>query len=263
MCGNLFYYNMEIISSTKNQFVKLARSLQEKKFRTETGLFLVEGINLLKDLPDTVETEYLFSTEDRLDEANSIFSTSKISGFINTRAQVYCVSEDVMQYISDTKTPYGILAVCKIPNKKFSVNENNAILLDGVSDPGNIGTIIRCAAACDYKDVYLLDCCDLYSPKVVRSTLGGLFRVNTHVISLEEARELIDKKTSAVLDMNGDDIFEKKLSGPVLLIAGNEAHGVRDEFKQNATYKLSLPMKNGIESLNVAVASAVAMYQIK
>lgn len=258
-----FYLIMEIISSTKNQFVKLAKSLQDKKFRNETGLFLVEGINLLKDMPDSVKIKYLFSTEARIDELLSIFSSSNESGVFNTRAQVYNVSEEIIEYISDTKTPYGILAVCEIPKPEFKMPKGNAILLDGVTDPGNIGTIIRCAAACDFKDVYLLETADLYSPKVVRSTLGGLFRVNTHVIDIEKARELIKNTNSFVLDMDGQNVLENPVAGPVLLIAGSEAHGVRDEFKQSAQKKISLPMKNGIESLNVAVASAVAMYQIK
>ncbi|MCQ2409175.1 MAG: RNA methyltransferase [Clostridia bacterium] len=253
----------DIISSTKNQFVKLAKSLQEKKFRNETGLFLAEGINLLKDMPDSVAVEYIFATKQRMDDLSSIFSSEKSSGLFNTRAQVYCVTDDVMQYMSDTKTPYGVLAVCRIPDKKFSMPEKNAILLDCVTDPGNIGTIIRCAAACDFKDVYLLDTADIYSPKVVRATLGGLFRVNTYVIDIDEARELISSTESIVLDMGGENILEKKVEGPVLLIAGSEAHGVRDEFLGLAKKTYSLPMHNGIESLNVAIASAVAMYQIK
>lgn len=253
----------DIISSTRNQFVKLAKSLQEKKFRSETGLFLAEGINLLKDMPDSVTVEYIFVTKQRMDEFSSISSSERSSGLFYTRAQVYCVTEEVMQYISDTKTPYGILAVCRIPERSFRLPEKNAILLDGVSDPGNIGTIIRCAAACDFKDVYLLDTADLYSPKVVRATLGGLFRVNTYVINAEEAEELISSTQSIALDMNGENILEKKVEGPVLLIAGSEAHGVRKDFLDLAGKIYSLPMHNGIESLNVAIASAVAMYQIK
>lgn len=258
----------EIISSTKNQFVKLAKSLHDKKFRQETGLFLVEGINLIKDMPASVGIKYLFSTQSRAVELDEILhrnlkeeDTLVSSSIAYTRAQVYYVTDDVMSYMADTVSPYGVLALCEIPKMAYKKPEGNAILLDGVTDPGNIGTIIRCAAACDFKDVYLLECADLYSPKVVRATLGGLFRVNTYIVKKEEAFELVESTNSAVLDMDGQNILDKKVQSPILLIAGSEAHGVREEIKSKAKKVYSLPMKNGIESLNVAVASAVAMYQ--
>ena len=137
----------------------------------------------------------------------------------------------------------------------------NSLLLVGVCDSGILGTILRTAAACDFSDVYLLDTADVFSPKVVRATLGGLFRVRLHDIDENTALALMNDANGAVLDMGGENIFENKPSSPVLLVAGNEAHGVRDCLKIAAKHTYSLPMKNEIESLNVAVATAVAMYQ--
>ena len=134
-------------------------------------------------------------------------------------------------------------------------------MLDGVSDPGNLGTILRSAAACDFCDVYLFDTADVFSPKVVRATLGGLFRVRLHEVDECLALKLMAETNSAVLDMGGKNILENKPSTPVLLVAGNEAHGVREILKRAAKNTYSLPMKNEIESLNVAVATAVSMYQ--
>lgn len=255
---------MQIITSTKNQYVKQARSLAKKKFRDETGLFLVEGTNIIKDMPVQVEVEYLLATEQRADETERFcasYSSKNSSVLAFTRAQVYYVSEEIMQYVADTVSPYGLCAICKMPKREFAMPKGNALILDGVSDPGNLGTILRTAAACDFLDVYLLDTADIYSPKVVRATLGGLFRVNTYQIDEKTALELMSNTNSCVLDMGGKNILENKPKAPVLLVAGNEAHGVRDALKKSAKNTYSLPMKNEIESLNVAVATAVAMYQ--
>ena len=248
---------MEILSSTKNQFIKLARSLSDKKNREETGLFVVEGKNLLKDIPSFIHIEYVFATEARLEEAEALVEAHKEGD----GARLFIVEESLVGVIADTVSPYGIVAVCKIPTEEFRLPTGKALLLDEVADPGNVGTILRTAAACDFQDVYLLGGADLYSPKVVRATLGGLFRVNTFRIDVDEARTLIRQTNSAVLDMNGEDILRADIPSKILFIAGNEAHGVRQEFKDLAKSVYSLPMKNGVESLNVAVATSVAMYK--
>lgn len=259
---------MQIITSTKNRFVKEARSLSQKKFRIETGLFLVEGINLIKDMPSSVRVKYVLATPSRESEVETIFFSDEkerqekaMQSVAFTRAQVYYVSDEVMAYVADTVSPYGICAVCEIPKSEFCMPASNALLLDGVSDPGNLGTIFRTAAACDFCDIYLLDTADIYSPKVVRATLGGLFKVRATVITLDEAIDLMRCTNSAILDMNGINILTNKAVSPVLFVAGNEAHGVRAELRKEAKIAYSLPMKNDIESLNVAVATAVAMYQ--
>ena len=259
---------MQIITSTKNQYVKEARSLSQKKFRNETGLFLVEGINLIKDMPSSVEVKYVLATPSREGEVEDIFFSKEkeheqkaTQSVAFTRAQVYYVSDEVMAYVADTVSPYGICAVCKMPISEFRMPEGNALLLDGVSDPGNLGTIFRTAAACGFCDIYLLDTADIYSPKVVRATLGGLFKVRATEVNLDEAISLMRCTQSAVLDMDGSNILTDKAVSPVLFVAGNEAHGVRDELRKEAKKVYSLPMKNDIESLNVAVATAVAMYQ--
>jgi len=246
---------VEVIASTQNKFVKTARSLAQKKFRNETGLFLVEGINLLRDMPTSVEIAYIFATEARLDEAKSIMAERE-------GAEIFAVTQAVMESISDTVTPYGIAAVCRIPTVGVLRPVGKALLLDGVSDPGNLGTILRTAAACDFCDVYALDCADVYSPKVIRATLGALFKVRVCEVTENQAISLVRETDSAALDMSGENILNARVTGePLLFIAGNEAHGVREIIKREAKKTYSLPMKNGMESLNVAVATAVAMYR--
>ena len=245
---------MEVITSTQNRFVKEARSLAQRKFRVSTGLFLVEGINLLRDMPKSVCPEYVFSTEDRLDEAREIFSDRE-------SVPIYQVTDSVIESLADTATPYGIAAVCKIPKTEFTEPHGNALLLDGVSDPGNMGTILRTAAACDFCDVYLLDTVDVYSPKVIRATLGALFKVRVYEVDEAQALALVRNTNSAALDMGGSNILHTQVEPPVLFVAGSEAHGVRQCLMDEVRNVYSLPMKNQIESLNVAVATAVAMYQ--
>lgn len=245
----------EIITSSQNQYVKEVRSLATKKFRDKSGLFVVEGGNIFKDLKDGVEVEYILATEEREAEVENLL--------VYTRARVYYVTDGIMKSLSDTVTPYGIIAVLKKLEREFCIPHGNALLLDGVSDPGNIGTIIRTAVARGFQDIYLCDTADVYSPKVVRATLGGLFKANLYEIDEAQAEMLLSETNSAVLDMDGEDITTADICTPVLFVAGNEAHGVRKNFSDRAKRVLSLPMKNNVESLNVAVATAVAMYQTK
>lgn len=247
---------MEIITSSQNQFVKIASSLLDKKGRDESGLFLAEGINLLRDMPEKVEILYIFTNKNRQDECASIVNK-------HLAAKAFLVEDHILNKISDTKTPYGIVAVCKQVINKFAYPKNNALLLDNVSDAGNVGTIIRTAAAAGFEDIYLYSSVDVYSPKVIRSTLGGIFKVRIYDISLEQAQTLITKTKSAMLDMKGENILDKKLEGPITLIMGSEAHGISKEIKEKVTSTISIPMKNNVESLNVSVAAAIAMYSVK
>lgn len=244
---------MDIITSTQNKTVKLARSLAEKKFREHAGLFLVEGVNIVKDLPADAEVEFVLVAEGRQAESAELLAC--------TRAQVYYVSEAVMKSLSDTVTPYGFAAAVRIPRREFALPAGNALILDGVSDPGNLGTIIRTAAATGFDDVYLLDCADPYAPKTVRASMGGVFRVRLFKVDEQQAVEVAGNRNSVALDMAGEYITDSRPVQPVVYIAGSEAHGIRKSLLDAAKRVIALPMKNGMESLNVAVATAVAIYQ--
>lgn len=250
----LFCNMREIITSTKNATVKLARSLAEKKFREEHGLFLVEGGNIVKDIPVGTEVEFYLVSESRAEETAAALAL--------TRARVYYVTDAVMKSLSDTVTPYGIAAAVKIPERRFALPAGNAVLLDGVSDPGNVGTVIRTAAATGF-EVFLLDCADPFSGKAVRASMGGIFRTRVTEITEEQAVELVSRTSSVTLDMGGENILAKGLRAPVTLVAGSEAHGVRQCVAEKSKLIGSLPMQGGMESLNVAVAAAVAMYSVK
>lgn len=244
---------MDIITSTTNQYVKTARSLKTKKFRDKLGLFLVEGENLTKDMPENVCIEYFLVSEKMHENFQYIFS--------KFNAKVLVVSDKIFDSIADTVSPQGIIAVVKKMNFSFVLPQKNALVLDKVSDCGNLGTILRTAAASGFEEIYLCESVDVFSPKVVRSSMGGLFKVKIMVCNECQAIDVLKNSNSYVLDMNGLQIGELSNQNQVTLLGGSESLGVRDIFKQNAKNIVSIPMKNKMESLNVAVAMAVAMYK--
>ncbi|MGN0796456.1 MAG: TrmH family RNA methyltransferase [Christensenellales bacterium] len=240
---------MDIITSSSNQYIKLVKSLCEKKGREKTGLFMLEGERLIKDMPGNMETEFFLVDEKK----------SENFQYITAGKKCFLCSENAIKAASDTVTPCGIIAVVKKPLNEFKMPQGNAVLLDGVSDSGNIGTIIRTAAAVGF-DVYLYNSADAYSPKTVRASMSAIFKTNICEINLKQAETLLTNTESYALDMNGDSLFEKKTGNKVTLVCGNEAHGLSDEILALTQGKISLPMKNCMESLNVAVATSVAMY---
>ena len=240
----------DTVTSISNGTVKLFRSLAEKKFRAAEGLFPVEGGNILKDIPASARVRFVLAVPERAEEARTRFPESAVT----------VVSRDVMKRVSDTENPYGLAAAVEIPVPEFALPDGCALLLDGVSDPGNLGTLLRTAAATGFKEVYLLDCADAYAPKTVRASMGGIFRVTVRTVDEKQAVALAADTRSAALDMDGRDIMERPVPAPCLFIAGSEAHGVRETLKLAAKEVVSLPMTGGMESLNVAVAAGVAMY---
>lgn len=245
---------MEVITSTSNQYVKLARSLSQKKFRDESDLFVVEGVNILKDMP-ALRVEFFLVDEEKVESFASI--TQKFA------APVYLVQSRIFSAVSDTVSPQGIIAVVKQKILDFTLPDGNALVLDKVADAGNLGTILRTAAAADFSSVYMLECADFYSPKVVRASMGGIFKIKCYNVNESEALSVISATQSYALDMEGKPLSQLKKSSPITLIGGSEAQGIRESLMQAAKQIVSLPMENNMESLNVAVALAVAMYSTK
>lgn len=244
---------MEVITSQKNSVVRLFRSLSDKKGRRESGLFPVEGGNSVRDIPGDFPLKFVLATPERSGEAEEILRAR------GNGTELYLVSESVMSSLSDTVTPYGLAAAAVIPEREFALPAGKAVLLDGVSDPGNLGTILRTAAATGFGEVYLLGCTDAYAPKCVRASMGGIFRVRVTEVTPQRASELVRATNSVALDMNGAPLSCSR-SDDILFVAGSEAHGVSREIALSAKEVRSLPMSGGVESLNVAVACAVAMY---
>lgn len=247
---------MEYISALKNPKAMLWRSLKERKGRRESGCFLVEGDKMvLEAFSSGFSVEAVLIREDRKDERFPI-----PDGF-----PVWILSVPVFDNISDTKTPQGIAAVLKIPSS--GLTGTHLLALDDVQDPGNVGTIIRTADAAGFDGLLLsAGCADIFSPKVLRATMGSIYRMPFRIVpdlpvALRELRESGYSVLSSQLD--GEPFYERRnVSDHFCLIIGNEGNGISDEVRAEATHKLKLPMRGGAESLNAAIAAAIMMYDL-
>lgn len=171
------------------------------------------------------------------------------------------VSKDVFRHLSDEKTPQGVLCVAEIPEKRVLPPKGKCLLLDGVSDPGNMGAILRTANACGFDEVYLTDdCVDPYSPKSVRASMSGLFFPDIYIGNREELLAAFTGTPMFVADFGGDDVFKVEPPEKFVLALGNEANGVSETVRGAATKVVTIPMRQSQESLNVSVAAGVCMY---
>lgn len=240
-----------MITSKQNPLIKEIRSLENKKFRDNLGKYVALGIKL------TVEA---FEHGQKVECVVCTEEASKSLGELPT--QKILVTPEVFETLSEEKTPQGALAVISKPKNQPESPKGKCLFLDGVSDSGNVGAIIRTAAASGYSDVYLTGCADAYSPKAVRASMSGIFKVKTHVGDRASLVKLINLPI-CVADMNGEDAFKATLPKDFCLVIGSEAHGVSADMRNLAEFTVKIPMENGIESLNAAVSAGILMYALK
>ena len=234
------------------------KKLKSKTYRYESNLFIAEGINIAREIisnkPNLVK--YVF-----IREGTSFFIDKNLF-------ECFLVNDIVMDAICETKTPQGV-ALC-VKMEELSLNYNDLdflVYLDNVSDPGNLGTIIRTADAFGADGVILSpSCVDLYNSKTVRSTMGSMFHINIFYEKeyLKTLKELIDADFVAsvgALDAS-ETIFDASLGEKSVICLGNEAHGVSEELLALNVNKVIIPIAGKAESLNVAVAGAVFMYEV-
>ncbi len=246
---------MERITSLKNPKVQQWKSLKDRKGRRETGCFLAEGRKMAEEaLLSGFQVEALLVDEARLGEFT-----------LPDNMPVYALPEHVLAAVCDTKTPQGIAAVVKMQTN--AAMGRKVVALDGVQDPGNVGTIIRTADAAGLEGIILSEqCADVFSPKTLRATMGSIFRMPLAVTGdlpgyLTSLRENGYSVISSQLD--GDPFYQRQPVGEKFcLIIGNEGNGISDEVKATATHKVKLPMRGGAESLNAAIAAGIMMYDL-
>ncbi len=171
------------------------------------------------------------------------------------------VSDDVFRFLSDEKTPQGILCRVRIPSGELTPPTGKCIFLDGVADPGNVGTILRTANAAGYKKAYLsADCADPYSPKCVRASMSGVFFMEICRGEREEILSVLREKAIVVADMGGENVFEFLPPSEYTLVIGNEANGISPTTHAVASHTVKIPMQSTQESLNAAVSAGIIMY---
>ncbi len=233
--------------------IKFIKSLQQKKYRTEHKLFVVEGIKIIRELVDANFKVYHIYTVDENLQSNEAFSSELIS-------------EADLKKMSTLKTPNKILAVFHQPKTELNIEKNWTIVLDDVRDPGNLGTIIR---MCDWFGVANLICSehtvDCYNPKTLQATMGSIARVNIRYTNLVEFLKSSNLPVYGAF-MDGKNVYKENLSTTVgILVMGNEANGVSKEIEKLVTKKISIPQfgKKTTESLNVATATAILLNEIR
>ena len=244
---------MEVITSISNSHVQALRALYTKKGRDEEARYVLEGVNIVKDIPTTEKVLAYYLAESKCEELAYVLKDKS--------AQVYVLKDDLMKRVVDTVSPSGVVAVLTKPQAGDGWKTAKKLLvLDGVADPGNVGTILRTAIAAGYEDVLLVGGADPYSPKVTRASMGAIYRLRVYAEASINPKEL--GQTVYLLDMDGVDLFDTVPQTPYALVVGSEAKGATDEMRARADVVASIPMSGGIESLNAAVAAAIGMYQL-
>ena len=250
---------MTVITSKQNPAVKELASLKEKKGRRERGTFLVEGEKMFSECMESgmeIVRIALLATKERVALAESPFFREKLG------ENVLLLGEDAFCAVSDEKTPQGIAAEVKIPQFPLVPPTGRCLLLDGVSDPSNVGAIIRTAAAAGYGELYLIDCADPFSPKSVRASMSGVFYCKLMRGSREEVLKILESVPLIAADMEGENVFSFSPPEKYCIAIGNEGNGLSEEVRRAAKHTVGIPMKGSMESLNAAVSAGILMYAL-
>ena len=254
------------IVSKDNKTLKLIRSLKMKKGRVESGLYFAEGVRIVEEaLVWAEDAVHAFIVSDTFAEKNKNF----MQRLDESKKTVYTAKENLFYNICNTDAPQGVGVILKMPeNTTINWTDKRFVLiLDGVSEPGNLGTIIRTAEAAGVEAVVLMKgCADLFNPKVVRSTMGSLFRVPCIVgASVETLKALKNEGFSVIATALQDSVpIASAGSGDKrAVVIGSEAFGVSEEVLSLSDIKVHIPMEGHVESLNAGVAAGISMYLLK
>lgn len=245
----------ERIVSRKNPFLQQVKKLlSSRKAREEAGLYVADGTKLLEEA-----VKHCSGLE-------TVILSDGVEAIVPEHVRVVRVPGDVMQSISPMATPQGALFVCRLPQKKTFVPAAPMLLLDGIQDPGNLGTILRTADALKVRVALLEGCADPYSHKVVRASMGAVFRNDVVQTTWEEASAALAAASIPVavtaLSPRAEDIRKAAVDAMAVVI-GSEGQGVRKEILLNAHHELIIPMNENCESLNAAVAAAIVCWQMQ
>jgi len=245
----------ERITARKNPFLQqVRRLLSSRKAREESGLFVADGTKLLAEA-----VKWWPGLE-------TVILSNGVDADVPEGVRLVRVPEDVMESISPMQTPQGALFVCRLPEKQLFAAKPGMLLLDGIQDPGNLGTILRTADALQTPVVLLEGCADPYSHKVVRASMGAVFRRPAVQTTWQQVKDACSKAGIPVavtaLSERARDIRCAALNQMAVVI-GSEGQGVRKEILENAQEELIIPMDERCESLNAAIAAAIVMWQMK
>lgn len=271
-------YNGEVITSSQNKYVSLARSLEDKKGRLKSSLYRFDGIKLMCEaVRKGVELDFLIVSDRMYD---SVFSKARELYGVDSDSlgcKIFTVAHTVFERLSDENAPEGVICVARFDNSRHGIAsaemiegigpKENILLLESVRDPQNVGAIMRAAAAFNVSLVIMSnDCADIYSAKTVRASMGTLFSLRTLRVSSVADAALALKRTgrrvfAAALDREAERLGETEIRRGDCVIIGNEGHGISPEALDASTGCVFIPMADGVESLNAATAAAVLLWE--
>lgn len=243
-----------IITSKDNEIIKNIKKLKEKKYRLDS--YIVEGIKMVKEAINENQKIALIAIREDF----------KID-FDTKNTKIVTISNKIFNDISDVKTPQGILAVIKKnQNNQIETNQEYILALDSLQDPGNMGTIIRTADSANINQIIInKTTVDPYSPKVIRSTMGAIYRTN--IIEVEDLKTTLKEMKSKGFQIITTDlkatqsIYDINYNNKTVVVIGNEANGVSQEILQIADKKVIIPMLGNTESLNASIAASIMIYE--
>lgn len=244
----------ERITSRKNPLLQQVRKLlSSRKERETAGLFAADGTKLLQEA-----IRFCPGLE-------TVILSDGVDADIPGHCRVVRVPGNVMESISPMASPQGAVFLCRLPEKKPFAPTKGMLLLDGIQDPGNLGTILRTADALNVPTAILEGCADPFSHKVVRASMGAVFRTDVTVTTWEEAKAGcaaagIPVAVTALRAISQD--IRKADVGTMAVVIGSEGQGVRQEILNSAAQALLIPMNEHCESLNAAIAAAIVMWQM-
>ncbi|MBI5666451.1 MAG: RNA methyltransferase [Chloroflexi bacterium] len=247
-----------MITSLQNERVKLARALQtQAKARRSEGKIALEGVRLVRDaLEMGQKPDFILYEPDAVnDEGLTMWQQSG--------AALLPVSTEVMRHISQTQQPQGVLAVFPMPEPALPPRPERVLILDAIRDPGNVGTILRTAAAAGVQTVLLSPtCADAYNPKVLRGGMGAHFRVPVTERDWSAIGVYCRRLTVYLAEGKGSLVYHRvDWTAPWALIIGSEAHGAGGEAERLAQQRVTIPMAAATESLNAAAAAAIILFE--
>lgn len=253
-----------MISSTKNEQVKTVIELKKKaKARNEAKLFVVEGVRMVSELPKE-RTEKLYVSE-------SFLKNPENEAFLKEYPRYEAVTDSVFAAMSDTQTPQGILALIRqyeygIDDVLKADGKAHLMILENLQDPGNLGTILRAGEGAGITGLIMSrDTVDIYNPKVIRSTMGSVFRVPFFYTNdmFQTVRELKDRGIRLfAAHLGGKNNYEQEdYKGDIGFLIGNEGNGLTDELSDMADTWVKIPMAGNVESLNAAIAASILMFE--
>lgn len=242
---------MKIIKSRSNPSINLTASLQHKKYRLQHQLFIAEGSRACSTLIRSGHLpRELFTTDNQLLQAQSLVSDQHIT----------LVTEPIMAKLSAAEAPSGLLGVFSIPRQSDINRLTSGLVLVNLSDPGNIGTLIRSAAALNVQSVVLIDGADPWSPKIVQASAGTIGMISLFQLDWNQLMSSKGNKKLYALVATGGKLPTRIPHNNFLILIGSEAHGIPQKWLADCDERITIPMPGDIESLNAAVAGSIALY---